>query len=149
MLAAELYGASFFDVAFRSRFITLVTAVEALLDAPLRSNEIQVFVNDAKAKANSLVADPATRQAVVSSLEWLKNDSIGQTGRALAERLLVNLEYAGLSAGKIFSHCYRLRSEIVHNGKTSDPTIDLLQLSNACQAFVADLLLASLGVPRP
>lgn len=149
MLAAELYSASFFDVSFRSRFITLVTAVEALLDAPLRSNEIQGFVNDAKAKANALVADPATRQAVVSSLEWLRNDSIGQTGRALAERLLVNLEYDGLSAGKFFSHCYRLRSEIVHNGKTSDPTIDLLQLSNACQAFVADLLLASLGVPCP
>ena len=148
MLAAELYSASFFDVSFRSRFITLVTAVEALLDAPLRSNEIQEFVNEAKAKANALVADPATRQAVVSSLEWLRNDSIGQTGRLLAERLLGDLEYDGLSAGRFFSHCYRLRSEIVHNGKTSDPTIDLLQLSNKCQAFVADLLLASFGVPR-
>jgi hypothetical protein len=148
MLAAELYGASFFDVSFRSRFITLVTAVEALLDAPLRSREIQVFVDDAKTKAKSLVADTATRQAIVSSLEWLRNDSIGQAGRLLAERLLVDLEYDGLKAGKFFSHCYGLRSEIVHNGKTSDPTIDLLQLSNTCHAFVADLLLASFGVPH-
>lgn len=149
MLAAELYSASFFDVSFRSRFITLVTAIEALLDPSLRSNEIQVFVNDAKAKANALVADPATKQAMVSSLDWLRNDSIGQTGRVLAERLLVDLEYDGLRAGKFFSRCYRLRSEIVHNGKASDPTIDLLQLSNTCQAFVADLLLTSIGLPHP
>lgn len=32
VLAAELYCASFFDVSFRSRLITLVTAVEALLE---------------------------------------------------------------------------------------------------------------------
>lgn len=32
LLGAELYGLSFFDMSFRSRFITLVTAVEAMLE---------------------------------------------------------------------------------------------------------------------
>lgn len=146
MLAADLYSASFFDVSFRSRFITLVTAVEALLDPPLRPNEVQLFVAAAKAEANTLVSDPASRQAVVSSLNWLRYESIGQTGRALAERLLSKREYEGMRAGKFFSHCYSIRSEIVHNGKTSDPAIDLLQLSNSCQTFVGDLLLASFGI---
>jgi len=148
-LAAELYGLSFFDMSFRSRFITLVTAVEALLDAPIRSQEIQSFINDAKTRADSLATDDATKQSMTSSLERIKYNSIGQTGRETAERLVAGREYDGLLAGKFFTHCYKLRSEIVHTGKPSDPTIDLLQVSNACQAFVADLLLASFGLPSP
>jgi hypothetical protein len=60
--------------------------------------------------------------------------------------VLVDREYEGLRAGKFFSHCYSLRGEIVHNGKISDPSIDLLQLSNSCQSFVGDLLLASFEI---
>ena len=143
MLAAELYSVSFFDGSFRSRFITLVTAIEALLELPLRSNEIQAFVTETKAKTNKLDADDWIKQALKSNLEWLRYDSISQTGRALSEHLLGDREYDGLKAARFFSHCYSIRSEIVHKGKISDITIDLLQLSNTLQTFVADLLLAS------
>jgi hypothetical protein len=145
-LAAELYGLSFFDMSFRSRFITLITAVEALLDAPIRSQEIRSFVDEIKARVSSVAADEATKESMTSSLGRMKYDSIGQTGRSLAESLLGDREYDGMKAGKFFARCYGLRSEIVHDGKPSDPAIDLLQVSNACQAFVADLLLASFGL---
>jgi hypothetical protein len=148
MLAAELYSVSFFDGSFRSRFITLVTAIEALLEPPLRSNEIQGFVKETKTKANELVADALIKQALISNLERLRYDSIGQTGRALAERLLGDKEYEGLKAGRFFSLCYSVRSEIVHNGKIPDPASDLLRLSNSLQTFVADLLLASFESPH-
>jgi hypothetical protein len=95
---------------------------------------------------NALDVDVATKQSIKSSVERMKSDSIGQTGRELAERLLSDRAYDGLRAGKFFAHCYKVRSEIVHDGKPCDPTIDLLQLSNACQAFVGDLLLASFGL---
>lgn len=145
-LAAELYGLSFFDMSFRSRFITLVTAVEALLDPPIRPPEIQAFIQEVTTEANDLAVDHATKRSLISSLDRLRYDSIGRTGRALAESLVSDREYDGLKAGKFFTHCYKLRSEIVHDGKPSDPAIDLLQVSNACQAFVADLLLASFGL---
>jgi len=145
-LAAELYSLSFFDMSFRSRFITLVTAVEALLDPHIRSGEIQAFVDDLKTRLDGLGVDEGTKQSMISSLERLKYDSIGQTGRALSDSLLGDRKYSGLKAGKFFSRCYKLRSQIVHNGQPNDPTTDLLQESNACQAFVADLLLASFGM---
>ena len=148
MLAAELYSKSFFDGSFRTRFITLVTAIEALLEPPLRSTEIQEFVKETKTKANELVADAPIKQALISNLERLRYDSIGQTGRALAERLLGDKKYDGLKAGRFFSLCYGIRSEIVHNGKIPDPAIDLLGLSNTLQTFVADLLLASFESPH-
>jgi hypothetical protein len=141
--ASELYGLSFFDMSFRSRFITLVTAIEALLDAPRRSEEIQVFLENVIVMVNALDVEVATKQSITSSVERMKSASIGQTGRALAERLLSDREYNGLRAGKFFAYCYKVRSEIVHDGKPFDPAIDLLLLSNACQAFVGDLLLAS------
>jgi hypothetical protein len=82
----------------------------------------------------------------MGSLDRLRSDSIGQTGKCLCETLLPDKEYGGRSAGKFFQYCYNLRSEIVHSGKPSKDDVDLLQLSNVCQAFVGDLLLASFGL---
>ncbi len=146
IIAAELYSASFFDVPFRSRFITLVTAIESLLVPQRRSDTVQSFIDDAKQDLKRLQIDDATREALTGSLNWLRFDSIGQTGKRLCARRLPHKEYDGQSAGKFFKYCYDLRSEIVHSGKPSKDGVDLLQLSNTCQAFVGDLLLASLGL---
>lgn len=147
ILAAELYGASFFDVPFRSRFITLVTAIEALLIPQRRSDAIQSFIDGIKQDLKGWKVDEVTKKALMGSLERLRSDSIGQTGKSLCERLLPHKEYGGRSAGKFFRYCYDLRSEIVHSGKPKDG-VDLLHLSNACQAFVGDLLLASFDLPE-
>lgn len=90
--------------------------------------------------------DEDAREAIVSSLQWLKTDSIGQTGRRLSERLLGAREYLGMPASRFFAYCYDLRSQILHSGKPANGEIDLLVVSNACNAFVADLLLESFGV---
>src|SRR5205823_5228265 len=79
-LAGEILSASYFDASDRSRFITLITAVEALLDRQPR-------------------------------------ESIGQAGRALAERLLDGKVYEGQTPAQFFSLCYGLRSSILHSGK--------------------------------
>jgi hypothetical protein len=146
IIAAELYSASFFDVPFRSRFITLVTSIEALLVPERRADEIQSFIDGVKRDLKGREVDEVTKEALMGSLERLRSDSIGQTGRILCERLLPHKEYGGRSAGKFFKYCYDLRSEIVHSGKPSKDEVDLLQLGNVCQAFVGDLLLASFGL---
>lgn len=145
-LAAELYCFSFFDTSFRSRFITLVTAVEALLNPAVRSDNVERLVDDVKNMLSSLETDDATRESMRGSLDYMKYESIGQAARSLAASLLGNRKYGGARADRFFNRCYKLRSEIVHRGKPSDSTVDLLQESNALQAFVADLLLASFGV---
>ncbi len=68
VLAAELYCASFFDVSFRSRLITLVTAVEALLEPPPRSENAQALVSAMKAMVRCGNIDEDDREAMLSSL---------------------------------------------------------------------------------
>jgi hypothetical protein len=143
LLAAELYCAAYFDVSFRSRFISLITAVEALLQPARRGGEVQAFVDDCAARLDLLAVEPEIRQSLRSSMEWMRSDSVGHTGRLLSERLLPNGAYKGMTPARFFSYCYGLRSEIVHDGKPAAAAVDLVEVANTCQAFVGDLLLAS------
>lgn len=142
-LAAELFSASFFDRVFRSRFITLVTAVEALLEPARRSIEVQAIIDQAKASAVALGKVEPAKQALISGLERLREDSIGHAGRQLAENLLKDKVYDGVLPGRFFAKCYTIRSQTVHSGVPEDPSVDFLALGNSCQQFVGDLLMAS------
>jgi hypothetical protein len=142
-VAAELYCAAFFDRASRSRFITLVTALEALLDNKPRTGEALALItswqNELK-KVPASALDHSTRSAMMSTLGFMQRESIGQAGRALSDRLLTDRIYRGESASEFFPQCYALRSEIVHSGRPKDASVDLSDLSNACMIFVGDLL---------
>ncbi|MGO9570146.1 MAG: hypothetical protein ACLP5H_21665 [Desulfomonilaceae bacterium] len=142
-VAGELYCASFFDEVFRSRFITLVTAVEALLDAQQRDCAVQTFVDQAKMSVQKLDIEAATKEALTSGLERLRQNSIGQTGREMSDQLLAGHLYGGLTPGKFFNMCYRIRNDTVHRGAPKDGEVDFLDLANNCQKFVGDLLMAS------
>lgn len=144
-VAAELYCASFFDNVFRSRFITLVTAVEALLSPERRSDAVQAFVDRVRSSIKGINVDVATQQAMAGALEWMRQESIGQAGRKLAHRLLQGRTYGGVAAGKFFSNCYAIRSQTVHRGAPEDGDVDFLELANRTQEFVGDLLLASIN----
>ena len=58
LLAAELYCASYFDLSFRSRFITLVTAVEAFLQPEARPEAVRYFLRDCQVRLDLLDVTP-------------------------------------------------------------------------------------------
>ncbi len=147
MVAVELFCASRFDVPSRSRFLTLMTAIEALLEPATRDSIAQQAVDAMKAIVESADVDSETRQSLRSSLVWLRSESIGQTGRRLARELLGSRTYgaARLTAERFFAECYSLRSTIVHEGR-AQPDADILEASNSLYEFVGDLLKASVGV---
>jgi hypothetical protein len=90
VLASEIYASSFFDVSARSRFITLVTAVEALLERPKRSDVVEELAEQFKAKAQLADIDEQTKKSITGSLQDLKRESITQAGRTLVGRLIPN-----------------------------------------------------------
>jgi hypothetical protein len=145
-VGAELFCASFFDAVFRSRFITLVTAVEALLDPDPRSATVQGLIDGAVAAANLADLPNPDRDSLLGGLTRLRSESIGRAGRRLADALLAGRTYDALTPGAFFARCYRIRSQTVHTGAPEDPEVDFLALANVCQQFVGDLLLASLGL---
>ncbi|MBI3994466.1 MAG: hypothetical protein HY349_00685 [Nitrospirae bacterium] len=142
-LAAEIYSGSFFDVSQRSRFITLVTAVEALLEPLPRSKHAQSLVDKMQRLARSSSVDDATRDAIISSLQRFRFESIGQAGRSLARRLLPQQYYGECTSWVFFTTCYELRSQILHRGGVENSDVDLLELTNETEKFVADLVLTS------
>jgi hypothetical protein len=96
LLASEIYASSFFDVSARSRFITLVTAVEALLEPPKRSDEVEALVKELKAKTRQSMVDETTRNSIIGSLGQLKYQSISQAGRR---------DWSGTTASKHHASC--------------------------------------------
>jgi len=149
VLGCEIYASSFFDVSPRSRFITLVTAVEALLEPLERSNEAEALIEEFKARTRQSTMDKSTRDSIVGSLERLRHQSIRQAGCALVGSLIPDELFDGQSSADFFSRCYELRSQILHRGKIEDTSVDVLHLANIMEGFVARLLLAALNsVPQ-
>lgn len=143
VVSSELYCSSFFDVSFRSRLITLVSSIEALLVPSDRSVEVIALVKQFTQMVKEAEIDHETKNSMVSSLQSLRQTSISQTGKALSEMLLPDKDYLGKSASDFFGLCYGLRSQILHSGRPKDQNIDLLDVANTLQIFVGDLLIAS------
>jgi hypothetical protein len=146
VLACEIYTSSFFDVSPRTRFITLVTTIEALLEPLKRSDAVQALVTRliATTKQQSTIDEP-TKESIISSLGKVQYQSIGQAGRTLACRLLPNQSYNGQSSADFFTRCYNYRSQILHNGTIPEKSVDILQLANDTESFVHQLLIAVLN----
>lgn len=145
LLASEIYTSSFFDASPRSRFITLVTAVEALLEPLKRSEEVEKLVAELKAQTSQSTLDETTKNSIISSLQRIKYQSISQAGRIIAQRLIPDALFDGQSSADFFTHSYNLRSRILHSGTIPEKSIDLRQLANVMETFVNRLLLAALN----
>ena len=143
VVATELYCSSFFDVSLRSRLVTLMSAVEALLQPHKRSPEATELVAKLDKAVSESGIDDGKKNSMRGSLKWLLRESIRQSGKDLSKRLLPDREYFGRSACEFFLFCYDLRSQIVHDGCIHNKSIDLLNVVNPCQQYVADLLLQS------
>lgn len=143
IVAAELYCSSFFDVSLRSRLVTLMSAVETLLQLRERSPEAAKLVAKLDRAVLESGIDDETINSIRGSLQWLRKESIRQSGRSLSKQLLPDREYLGRPAFEFFLLCYDPRSQIVHNGSARNKTIDLLDVVTPCQQYVADLLVQS------
>jgi hypothetical protein len=143
-IAMELFSSSFFDGVFRSRFITLVTAVEALVTQKKREDSIQTLLDDACRAACELDTGDSEKTSLKSGLQRLREESIGRSAAKLIACLLPGKMYGKLGADKFFRKCYKIRSETVHEGRPQDMDVDFLALGNELQALVGDLILTSI-----
>ena len=145
LLSSEIYTSSFFDISPRSRFITLLTAVEALLESNKHPENIQELIDEFKTYTKQSNIDKPIKDSIIGSLEKLKSQSIGQAGRMLASRLIPKEIFNGKSSAEFFNYCYDLRSQILHSGKVEDESVDIRLLANVMEQYVHRLLLETLN----
>ncbi len=144
-LAFDLYSASFFETGPDARLLTLMMALETLIDQKPRSDaavkHLRTLIE--QTRASGLPGDEIA--SLVSSLDELaKRESVGRAGRRLA-RTLGDIEYMpGEPPSEFFTRCYALRSALVH-GEYPRPDRDEVGTRAAkLEWFVGDLLGAPL-----
>jgi hypothetical protein len=140
-IALELFNASFFVKSPDTRFITLVMAIECLIEPNFRNEAAQEHVrNLIEITKNNTKLDSADQKSYLSALEWFLKESIGQAGRRLVEERLGTREYKGLPAPKFFSKVYGMRSNLVHGNMPYPEWDEVGNLAATLEVFVADLI---------
>jgi hypothetical protein len=139
-LAAELYGASFFQENADSRFLLLMIAVEALLDPAPRPESVRDHVHRMIALTKEATLPEHERSSLLSSLDRLRSESIGQSGKRLARERLASRTYDNREPGRFFRDCYDLRSHLVHGIEPIPTRADVAAAAAQLEHFVGDLL---------
>jgi hypothetical protein len=135
----DLYSASFFLPVADARFLMLMMAVETLITLEPRSDEEQGHIATLIAATRSSGLEKAAIHSMISTLGWVKYESISQAGRRLAASLGERL-YAGERPVAFFTGCYELRSALVH-GKYPRPSRDQVDIRAATlEHFVGHLI---------
>jgi hypothetical protein len=145
-LSLELFNASSFQKSADSRFLLLVMAVETLLEPSPRSSDAALHVETmiaATKRAESL--SPEEKQSLLGGLNWLRYESINQTGRRLAEKCLRGQVYMNMKAPSFFSYCYNLRSRLVHGEHPLPSQQEIGSAVASLEMFVSDILSGELG----
>lgn len=140
LLAYSLFNGSFFQVTQTGRFLLLIMAIEALIAPAPRSTEAIDHVNEIIKMTQSASIPPSEKTSIIGALEWLRNESINQAGKRLALDRLSNRTYGNRTAPQFFSHCYELRSLLVHGKLPVSRHEEIRSLVAMLEIFVADLL---------
>lgn len=116
MLAIDLYNESHFIGHPETRFLSLVTVVEVLVDRPPVDGRAMAFLDECLELLSERSLDECHAQSLKSGIAGLKKQSIGSACIAAATQ-------AGCDA-RLMRQCYRARSELLHSGEsTSDPDL--------------------------
>ncbi|QDT17091.1 hypothetical protein CA12_32030 [Alienimonas californiensis] len=118
-------------------------AVEAILEPSERSDVVQSHVRSLISQTRESELPQDEKQSICGSLDWLFRDSIGRSGRKLAESLLAGKTYNGKAAGKFFEQCYSIRSKLVHEGNSGRGQKPE-ELITELNSFVRDLVIAAM-----
>lgn len=139
-IAFDLFGTAFFKKSIDARFLILMVAVETLLEQSVRSEEVQKHLEELiRLTKVSSVMSSDERNSLISSLQSLNKESIGQAGRKLV-KCLGNRTYAGQKPHAFFDTCYAIRSKLVHGHVPRPKREDIVDICGSLELFVGDLI---------
>jgi hypothetical protein len=132
-LAAQLYNQSHFHLSDTARFLTLISAIEALADQRSKSPATVALIG----RMMEMAAAAGNPDDLNNGLGNLKQESIRSACRRLVETYC---EPAVTHAARAFARAYTIRSTLLHEGEPP-PGTDL-----AAELRTLDLLVRHLIV---
>ncbi len=140
-VALELFNQSFFQQSVDSRFLLLMSGLEALIEQGARSpavkNHIRSLIS-ATSTANDIT--PEEKEALKSGLGMLKRESIIQAGKRLVKEKLDGKSYNNKIAEDFFLECYGIRSRLVHGGIPFPTREDVSAVVAQLEVMLSNLL---------
>lgn len=138
-LALSLLHASRFAENPETKYVLLVTAVEALIKRADQSKVVRELLTSFQDAVRDSDLSDEERTEVVGHLSRGKVETIGAAGRRLAAKLGDNI-YGGVDPSTYFGNVYKIRSNIVH-GNMSRPDHEQLRSEyGELHRFVVELL---------
>lgn len=137
-LSYDFYAAHVNMPSPDSAFLTLVSALEALIETEPVDAEEQAVLDDMIERASTSALSSERRQALANRLRGLKRESIRAGARRLFARLPAQ-QYMDISPPQFFDAAYDIRSRITH-GAQSPPTEAVLRATHEMRRLVRDLL---------
>ena len=139
-LAIDLFNTSVLESSSATRLLTLVMAIESLLDLQLRSPAAAGLIESFLATVSTTDLIPSTeKDSLAGSLQYRRFESISAAGRALVSMRPGERCYLELPAPRFFTECYEARSRLVH-GRNPPEYKELGRLAATLEVFVSDLL---------
>jgi hypothetical protein len=145
-LALDLYKASHYEKSAKAKFLTLVMSIEALLEQKERGSPGKEVVDELIRYTKSSRLNNEEKYSIIGSLRWLYKQSISQSLKEMAERHLGDREYGNMSAKKFITHCYDIRSNLLHDGSVNNKEVQLSSLVAQLDRFMSDLLAEMMGI---
>jgi hypothetical protein len=140
-LSAQLFNQSHFHASDAARFITLISAVEALAEQSHSSPAACVLIEDSLRMAGAAVGlEEEEQEALKQGLSNLKRESIGSACRALVRT------HCGEPEVKDFKRLYNIRSTLLHDGEPPSGTrfdVELCVLDPLVRLLIARHVAAS------
>ena len=145
-LGLELYARSHFETSVRTRFLSLINAVEAIAVQQGRSKKVRDLVDNLIEAVRTARIDSSDQASILGSMARLKHESIGQACRRVVRANLANASYGQKGAVEFFRQCYDVRSDLLHEGDVANSLQVLRSLVGELDKLVSDLLVAEAGV---
>jgi hypothetical protein len=135
----DLFAASFGQRSADARFALLMMALESLIDPAPRPGDSRRHVQSMIEATEHSGLAKSEINSIKGALSWLLDESIGQAGRRLA-RTLEPRRYKDEAPAKFFTHCYELRSRLMHGLHPLPTRSEIDSWAAPLEVFVADLL---------
>jgi hypothetical protein len=149
-MAFDQFSRHRFEASPAARLLSLTAAVETLLVPRKRTKPASRVVERLiKLTRGQKSLGPRDRDALVSSLTWLRYESITTSGAVVMEQALPGRLYGNtnLSAATVWKKAYALRSALTHGRSTKRSQIDVL--GGLMFQVVGDLLAGDLLAFEP
>lgn len=139
----DLFSAALSESNPDARFMMLMMAYETLLADTDRPEAVQNLVAQFVQMTEAAGLGDGDKRSLLGSLDRLRYESIGQSGRKLASTLGDRL-YGERTGSRFFTECYTVRSDLAHGNFPRPSRSDVARSASALQDFVSDILSRSL-----